>query len=100
MRRSVNFTDPQLVWLRAESARLGITVSDLVRRVVDRERERDRERDREPQAGWLMQTTKQGAVVISHSMSGSAFPPSPCRPGNTSTPGGPMRAPTDPEPAG
>jgi hypothetical protein len=34
-RRSVVFTEPQLSFLQTEAARLGITVSDLIRRLVD-----------------------------------------------------------------
>jgi hypothetical protein len=34
-KQSVNFTRPQLNYLRDEADRLGITVSDLIRRIVD-----------------------------------------------------------------
>ncbi|MGI9501476.1 MAG: ribbon-helix-helix protein, CopG family [Geminicoccaceae bacterium] len=36
----ISFTDPQLEVLRAESERLGISLSDLIRRIVDEWRER------------------------------------------------------------
>jgi hypothetical protein len=38
--RTIKFTEPQWAWLDSESARLGITVSDLVRRTIDEKRER------------------------------------------------------------
>jgi hypothetical protein len=34
----IGFGGPALAWLKRESARLGISVSELVRRIVDRER--------------------------------------------------------------
>ena len=34
-RRSVVFTRPQLSFLQSEADRLGITVSDLIRRIID-----------------------------------------------------------------
>lgn len=44
LRQSITFTRPQIKYLREESERLGITVSDLVRRIVDTYRENlDRE---------------------------------------------------------
>jgi Arc/MetJ-type ribon-helix-helix transcriptional regulator len=48
-RMSVQFTEPQLDFLRAEADRLGISVADAVRRIVDRyrgEREEREQRDR------------------------------------------------------
>ncbi len=38
-RTSVVLTEPQLAFLKAESARLGITLGELVRRIVDQYRE-------------------------------------------------------------
>jgi hypothetical protein len=38
-RRSVLLTDPQTAFLNAEAARLGITVADLIRRIIDQHRE-------------------------------------------------------------
>ena len=35
----ISLTQPQLAFLRAEAQRLGISVSDLIRRIVDRHRE-------------------------------------------------------------
>jgi hypothetical protein len=35
----ISFGFPALVWLRAESKRLGISIAELVRRCVDKERE-------------------------------------------------------------
>ena len=34
-RLTITFTDPQLAWLRAEAKRLGISVGELHRRIVD-----------------------------------------------------------------
>jgi hypothetical protein len=48
-RMSVQFTEPQLDFLRAEADRLGISVADAVRLIVDRyrgEREDRGQRDR------------------------------------------------------
>jgi hypothetical protein len=36
----ISFTDPQIAWLRAEADRLGISVAEYVRRIVDAKRER------------------------------------------------------------
>lgn len=41
-RQSVVFTEPQLAWLRVYAKKLGITVSDVVRRLVDDKRIPDR----------------------------------------------------------
>jgi hypothetical protein len=38
-RQSITLTEPQIAYLKAEAARLGITVSDLIRRIVDQHRE-------------------------------------------------------------
>ena len=38
----MTFTQPQYDWLREEAERLGISVSDLLRRIVDERRERKR----------------------------------------------------------
>ena len=38
-RMTVSFTKPQMAFLKAEAERLGITVADLIRRIVDRYRE-------------------------------------------------------------
>jgi predicted DNA-binding ribbon-helix-helix protein len=38
-RQSVTLTAPQIAYLRAEAERLGLTVSDLIRRIVDQHRE-------------------------------------------------------------
>jgi hypothetical protein len=35
---SLTMTEPQLVWLRREAKRLGITVADLIRRIIDQKR--------------------------------------------------------------
>ncbi len=39
-RQMIQFTQPQLDFLRQEAARLGISVADLVRRIVDDYREK------------------------------------------------------------
>lgn len=35
VKRSIDFSDPQIKWLREESRRLGISVGEFVRRIVD-----------------------------------------------------------------
>jgi hypothetical protein len=37
-RRSVVLTDPQTTFLQGEATRLGITVADLIRRIIDQHR--------------------------------------------------------------
>lgn len=37
-RLSITLTDPQRVWLQGEADRLGISVADLLRRIVDEKR--------------------------------------------------------------
>jgi hypothetical protein len=39
VKRMVSFTPPQLEWMTAEAKRLGISVPELLRRIVDRARE-------------------------------------------------------------
>ena len=39
IRLTVTFTQPQKEWLELESARLGISVADLIRRIIDQHRE-------------------------------------------------------------
>lgn len=39
-RQMIQFTEPQLDYLRKEAGRLGISVAELVRRIVDDYRER------------------------------------------------------------
>jgi hypothetical protein len=38
VKHMVGFTIPQLEWLKAEARRLGISMPDLVRRIVDQAR--------------------------------------------------------------
>ncbi len=38
-KRSIAFTAPQAAYLKAEAERLGITIADLVRRIIDQHRE-------------------------------------------------------------
>jgi hypothetical protein len=38
-RQSVTLTKPQVAFLKAESIRLGITLSDVIRRIIDHYRE-------------------------------------------------------------
>jgi hypothetical protein len=38
-RQSVTLTKPQLAFLKAEAMRLGITLSDVIRRIIDQYRE-------------------------------------------------------------
>jgi hypothetical protein len=38
-RQSVTLTEPQVKFLEAEAKRLGISVSDLIRRIIDQYRE-------------------------------------------------------------
>lgn len=35
IRRSMDFTEPQMKFLKAEAKRLGISVPDVVRRLID-----------------------------------------------------------------
>jgi predicted DNA-binding ribbon-helix-helix protein len=42
VRQTVTFTKPQYDWLKAEAERLGISVSDLIRRLIDEGRDRRR----------------------------------------------------------
>jgi hypothetical protein len=39
VRQTITFTAPQMAFLRAESVRLGITVGELLRRIIDTYRE-------------------------------------------------------------
>lgn len=39
-RQTVVLTDPQADYLKAEATRLGISVSDLIRRIIDTYREK------------------------------------------------------------
>lgn len=41
-KQMISFTVPQMKFLRAEAKRLGVTVSELVRRIIDKARERPR----------------------------------------------------------
>jgi predicted DNA-binding ribbon-helix-helix protein len=40
LRQSITLTRPQADYLAEEAKRLGITVSDLIRRIIDQHRER------------------------------------------------------------
>lgn len=42
MQRSIVFTKPQMAWLLKRAKELGITVSDVIRRLIDERREDDR----------------------------------------------------------
>jgi hypothetical protein len=37
-KRMVSLTEPQVAFLKAEAARLGISVADLIRRIIDQYR--------------------------------------------------------------
>lgn len=37
-RLCVNLSDPQAAWLREEAERLGISVAELLRRIIDKQR--------------------------------------------------------------
>ena len=41
-KQTITFTKPQADYLRTEAARLGLSVSDLVRRIIDQHREKGR----------------------------------------------------------
>ena len=43
IKQSVVFTDPQMKWLQKRAKELGISVSDLIRRLIDAERSVDAE---------------------------------------------------------
>ena len=38
-RQTIKFTAPQYTWLVAEAEKLGISLADLVRRIIDQHRE-------------------------------------------------------------
>ena len=38
-RTTVNLTPPQMSWLRREARRLGLTIGELLRRIIDDRRE-------------------------------------------------------------
>ena len=38
-RQTIRFTAPQFAYLRAEAAKLGISLADLVRRIIDQHRQ-------------------------------------------------------------
>jgi hypothetical protein len=38
IKRVISFTEPQVQWLEAEAKRLGISVAELVRRIIDQAR--------------------------------------------------------------
>lgn len=40
VKRSIDFTEPQMEWLQAKAEELGISVGELVRRIIDDERDR------------------------------------------------------------
>lgn len=40
LRQMIQFTAPQLDYLKREAARLGISVAELVRRILDEQREK------------------------------------------------------------
>ena len=40
-KQSLVLTDPQAAYLKAEAERLGISVADLVRRIIDQHREKE-----------------------------------------------------------
>lgn len=42
-KQSITFTDPQISWLEKEARKLGISVSDAVRRVIDQVRQSRKE---------------------------------------------------------
>jgi hypothetical protein len=39
IKRMVSFTEPQLKFLKAESEKLGISIPELIRRIIDQYRE-------------------------------------------------------------
>lgn len=39
-KQTITFTQPQIEYLKAEAARLGISVADMVRRIIDQHREK------------------------------------------------------------
>lgn len=39
MKRSIIFTEPQMKWLEKEAAKLGVSVAELVRRIIDEKRD-------------------------------------------------------------
>jgi hypothetical protein len=39
IRQTITFTAPQMKWLVKNAAALGVTVSEMIRRIIDRHRE-------------------------------------------------------------
>jgi len=39
IKKVISFTQPQLTWLEAEANRLGISMAELIRRLIDQARE-------------------------------------------------------------
>lgn len=37
-KQTISFTDPQVAYLRAEAEKLGISLADMVRRIIDQHR--------------------------------------------------------------
>lgn len=52
-KQTISFTKPQIEFLRKEGEQLGISVADVVRRIVDRHRERNANHEEE---AWTKQT--------------------------------------------
>lgn len=38
IQRSIVFTKPQMAWLKQQADKLGITVAELIRRIIDEKR--------------------------------------------------------------
>lgn len=47
-RQMISLTEPQTDFLKAEAARLGISMSDLIRRIIDQHRDQQQARVPEP----------------------------------------------------
>lgn len=41
VKRSLIFTEPQIKWLREQAKKLGLSVGEFVRRIVDEKRQSD-----------------------------------------------------------
>lgn len=41
IQRSVVFTKPQMKWLKEQAARYGISIAEVVRRIIDEKREKN-----------------------------------------------------------
>jgi len=44
-KQQVSLTDPQVEWLEAEAKRLGVSIAEVIRRIIDKHREQRENRE-------------------------------------------------------